>query len=29
VISLVGAFVVGEILLSRLLFKARIRDRPY
>jgi CDP-archaeol synthase len=29
VISLVGAFFVGEILLSRLLFKVRIRDRPY
>jgi hypothetical protein len=29
VIALVGAFFVGEILLSRLLFKIRIRDRPY
>jgi len=26
---LVGAFVVAEILLSRLLFRAGIRDRPY
>jgi hypothetical protein len=29
VIALVGAFFVGEILLSLLLFKAHIRDRPY
>jgi CDP-archaeol synthase len=29
VIALVGAFFVGEILLSRLLFKVRIRERPY
>ena len=29
VIALVVAFFVGEILLSLLLFKAHIRDRPY
>jgi CDP-archaeol synthase len=29
VIALVAAFFVGEILLSLLLFKAHIRDRPY
>jgi CDP-archaeol synthase len=25
----VAIFVVGEVVLSRLLFKAHIRDRPY
>lgn len=29
VIVLVAVFFVGEIILSRLLFKVRIRDRPY
>jgi len=25
----VGIFLVGEVVLSRLLFKAHLRDRPY
>lgn len=29
VVAVVGVFLVGEIVLSRLLFRMRIRDRPY
>jgi CDP-2,3-bis-(O-geranylgeranyl)-sn-glycerol synthase len=25
----VGAFLVGEIVLSRLLYRLHVRDRPY
>ena len=29
IIAVVAAFFVGELLLSRLLFRLKIRDRPY
>jgi CDP-2,3-bis-(O-geranylgeranyl)-sn-glycerol synthase len=29
VAAAVGVFFVGEIVLSRLLFRMRIRERPY
>lgn len=29
VVAVVGIFFVGEIVLSRLLFRMKIRDRPY